>query len=108
MNRVLLLSIFLSSNLNAVEKAQCKDRMLIDRAIMNAPRVTELREGSVLVSAIVDANGNIASTKILSQEGDPRWGESATLAMEETIFESASEACRFEFNYIAEFEKTEK
>ena len=74
---------------------------------MKAPKVTELREGAVLVLAVVDAKGNVTSTKVLSQEGGDRWEESATRAMEETIFEPASVACWFEFNYITKFEGTE-
>jgi len=107
MNRAILLTIFLSSNLHASEIKPCKDRKLIDRGIMSAPRATELREGSALISAIVDAKGNVTSTKVLSQKGDPRWREYATRAMQETIFEPASKACRFEFNYVAKFEGNE-
>lgn len=99
--------IFLSSNLNASEIKPCEDREIIQRGALNAPSVSELREGAVLISAAVDAKGNVTSTKILSQKGDHRWVEPATRAMEETIFKPANEACRFEFNYIAKFEEAE-
>ena len=75
---------------------------------MDAPRVLHLKEGSVSLSSLVSENGEVQSTVILSQEGDPRWGKQAVKAMRKARFESASKACEFEYVYTAKIDDNEK
>ena len=88
----------------ATEIPKCPDREVISRAILKAPLVTELKEGTVVVLALVGKNGKVKSTEVLSQEGDRRWGKQAVKAMEQTIFIPAHRACEFEYLYTAKFE----
>ncbi|MBL4671820.1 MAG: hypothetical protein JKX81_06135 [Arenicella sp.] len=53
----MILAVILSSSLNAAEFEKCPDREVVQRGMLEAPRVTELREGIEFVSAIVDVDG---------------------------------------------------
>jgi TonB family protein len=108
MNRILLLGVFLCSDLSAAEIEKCPDREVVSWSMLKAPRVTELKEGSVFLSGLVDEDGKVNSAEILSQKGDLRWGKQAVKAMEETIFEPADKACEFEYLYTAKFEGNDK
>jgi TonB family protein len=103
-NKILLSGLFFCSNIYASEIPKCPDREIISRSILKAPLVTELKEGAVVVLALVEKNGKVKSTEVLSQEGDPRWGKQAVKAMEQTIFIPARKACEFEYLYTAKFE----
>jgi len=104
MKRLLLLLVITIGVANSTEHEKCLERKFVHREMMAAPKVTSLREGSVLVVAVIDINGNVTSSEILSQEGDPRWGKEAVKAIERSLFQPADKICRFETRYIAKFE----
>ena len=108
MYRILILGLLLSANIHATEIVECLDREIISQPSMKAPLVTELRTGSVSVLGLVGKNGKVKSTKILSQQGDIRWGKPAENAMEKTVFKPADKACEFKYVYTARIESNAK
>ena len=105
MKRFFLLCLLVTTVADSSEYEKCLDREYVHRETMIAPRVTGLRGGSVLVSAVIEANGKVSSSKILDQEGHPRWGKAAIIAIEKSSFAKAEKPCRFETRYTAKFEK---
>ena len=57
------------------------DPELITCPTPEAPRITELREGRVILELQIDPDGSVSSSKVLSSSGHPAWTSAAQAAV---------------------------
>ena len=98
------MSLLFASNIHATEVEKCPKREVLKYGTLKPPLVTELKEGSISVSAVVGKDGKVSSVKILSRTGDSRWGTQALRAMKKTLFKPANISCEFEYKYSVKFD----
>ena len=67
------------------------DPELINYTAPEAPRITELREGTVVLELQIDPDGWVSSSKVLSSSGHPAWVGAAQAAVAKWRYVAGSE-----------------
>ena len=75
----------LSTSAFAGQSTDCPraDRELLLCPLPQAPRITELRQGTVLVQLSIAPDGQVTSARIVSATGHPAWKEAILQAVKE-------------------------
>ncbi|MFY2765303.1 energy transducer TonB [Arenimonas sp. MALMAid1274] len=76
---LLAVSVSLASTVQAVPERDCEplDPSLVHCPTPEAPRVTGLAEGSVLIRLTVQPDGSVSGATVLSSSGHAAWKEAA-------------------------------
>lgn len=70
---------------------------------IEAPRVTELREGFVTVKYTVTLNGSTDRVSVVESQGDPRWIESVVKTIKTWRYQKPDKVYELEFQFKAKF-----
>jgi len=106
MNRFSALVLLCFAALCAADERTCSmsDESLLHCPPVEAPRVTELREGFVVLEFTVLPDGSVEDIRVLDTGGDPRWTKSATATLSKWKFRQAEHPVRKTQRFTFEFE----
>ena len=75
-----------------VESCERLDPELIHCPVPEAPRVTELRGGSVTLELQIDLDGSVSSSRVISSSGHSAWSTAAQAAVAKWRYSAGSES----------------
>ena len=96
--RVLTLSLLIG---HAVAESECPHDQGIYCPIVDAPRVTELREGSVQLRYVVQPSGLVGDIEVIDSTGDPRWVKAVKSTVLTWKYNRTNNAYEQEFEFNA-------
>jgi len=96
--RILTLSLLIS---HAVAESKCPHDQGIYCPIVEAPRVTELREGAVRLRYLVRSNGSVGDVEVIKSTGDPRWVKAVKSTVLTWKYSKSDKAYEQEFEFNA-------
>lgn len=100
--KVIVSLIIAAASLAAHAQHNCVHEHLVVCPQVEAPRVTELREGKVTVEYNVNDDGVPTDIVVIESSGDQRWENAVTEAVSKWQYLPAAEK-RQEFRFIARF-----
>ena len=80
------------------------DEAFLHCPAVEAPRVTELTEGFVVLEYTVLPNGSVDGIRVLESGGDPRWVNAATATLSQWKFKKEELPTRRTARFNFEFE----
>lgn len=98
--RVLTLLVLVS---NTLADSKCPHDQGLYCPNIEAPRVTELREGAVKIKYLIEKNGSVSEVEVIESSGDPRWVEVVTRTVMTWKYRESNKAYEQEFEFNAVF-----
>ncbi len=99
--RVLTLSLLVS---HATAETKCPHDQGIYCPNIEAPRVAELRQGTVQIRYAVLASGSVSDIKVVVATGDPRWIQAVISTVQRWKYRESTEEYMQEFKFNAVLE----
>ncbi|GAA3914041.1 energy transducer TonB [Luteimonas lutimaris] len=94
MNALWIVIVLASSPAAAIGNEACSqlDPELLHCPAPEAPRITELREGTVTLELYIDPDGSVRSSKVLTSSGHPAWLGAAQAAVAKWRYVAGSDS----------------
>lgn len=81
------------------------DESLLHCPVVEAPLVTELKEGFIVLEFTVHPDGSVDDIRVLDEGGDPRWSSAAIETLARWKFKPSDRSVRKTHRFTFEFEK---